>query len=177
MKKPRKKKCKVCKEWFQPERPIQPCCSIPCAIEWVEIKREEKREKDRRRRKQGLKSLSEWLKETQEVFNKYIRLRDADKPCISCGRNHTGQYHAGHYRTVKAAPELRFEEFNCNKQCQPCNTHLSGNILEYRKNLIDRIGIENVEWLEGKHEPKHYTIEDAKEIKDKYKRKIKELKK
>jgi len=32
-----------------------------------------------------------------------------------------------------------------------------------------------VEWLEGKHEPKHYTIQDIKQIKQLYREKIKLL--
>jgi hypothetical protein len=171
----RKKKCKNCKEWFQPERPFQDGCSIPCAIAIVEAKRDEKRRRETKRRKEGLKSLSEWLKEAQIAFNAYIRARDNDLPCISCGRNHNGQYHAGHYRSVGANPELRFDESNCHKQCAPCNNHLSGNIVEYRIRLVDRIGQAELDRLEGPHEPKNYTIDDAKEIKAKYAKKTMEL--
>jgi len=57
----------------------------------------------------------------------------------------------------------------------PCNTHLSGNALNYRKRLIDKIGIESVEWLEGPHEPKKYTVDELVEIKTVYRRKLKEL--
>jgi hypothetical protein len=114
------------------------------------------------------------MKEAQQAFNAWVRARDAKEPCISCGRHHQGQYHAGHYRTTKACPELRFEPDNCWKQCSPCNTHLSGNILEYRKKLIAKLGLERVEWLEGPHEPKRYRIEDLKEIRDTYRLKLKE---
>jgi len=177
LKKPRKKKCKVCGEKFQPEQPIQEWCTIDCAIKLIEIKRDKKRRKETRHRKEGVKSLSELLKEAQTAFNSYIRERDKDLPCISCGRHHDGQYHAGHYKTVGAYPELRYEELNCHKQCAPCNNHLSGNILEYRKRLIERMGIDGVEWLEGPHEPKKYTKEDAREIKAKYLKLTRELKK
>jgi hypothetical protein len=34
-----------------------------------------------------------------------------------------------------------------------------------------------VEWLEGPHEPKNYTIEDIKEIRDLYRWKLRELRK
>ncbi|MEF3019469.1 recombination protein NinG, partial [Pseudomonas aeruginosa] len=59
-------------------------------------------------RKARLKSRADHLREAQQAFNEFIRLRDAYQPCISCGRHHDGQYHAGHYRTVAASPELRF---------------------------------------------------------------------
>jgi hypothetical protein len=122
-----------------------------------------------------MKSRADWLREAQAAFNRYIRLRDHDKPCISCGRQHQGQWHAGHYRSVGACPELRFMELNVHKQCAPCNDHLSGNIVEYRRGLIERIGIDQVEWLEGNHEAKKYTIEEIKAIKAEYTHKSKEL--
>ena len=82
---------------------------------------------------------------------------------------------AGHYRTVKAAPHLRFDERNTFAQCEACNTHLSGNIVNYRINMIKRVGIEQVEAVESDNAPKHYTIDDIKDIKLFYKAKIKEL--
>jgi hypothetical protein len=45
---------------------------------------------------------------------------------------------------------------------------------KYRENLIAKIGLERVEWLEGPHEPKRYRIEDLKEIRDTYRLKLKE---
>ena len=133
--------------------------------------------KELKARKEKLKSRGDYARETQAVFNKYIRLRDHNLPCISCGRYHEGQYHAGHYRTVGGNPELRFEELNCHKQCSVCNNHKSGNIVEYRINLIKRIGSVRLEWLEGPHEPAKYTIDDLKEIKAKYRTLANELKK
>jgi hypothetical protein len=115
------------------------------------------------------------MKEAQAAFNAWIRVRDEDLPCISCGTTEAGQWHAGHYRTTAAAPELRFDENNCHKQCAQCNNYKSGNISEYRPNLIDRIGQEELDKLEGPHEPKRYTIEDLKVIKAKCLRRRREL--
>ena len=126
--------------------------------------------KETKARKNKIKSKGDWAKEAQQAFNRYIRLRDHGQPCISCQRHHQGQYHAGHYKSVGAHPELRFEESQVHLQCQPCNAHLSGNILNYRPNLIERIGLERVEWIEGPHEPKRYSIEDLQAIKAKYKK-------
>lgn len=117
------------------------------------------------------------MKEAQAAVNAYVRERDRDLPCISCGRFHQGQWHAGHYLSRGAHPELALDERNLAKQCQPCNTHLSGNQLEYRKGLIARYGIDHVEWLEGPHEAKKYTIDDLKAIRDEYKQKLKAIKK
>lgn len=174
-------KCKVCGNYFvKTISSTQKVCSPKCAIILSEEQARKKKEKEeraeKRERKAKLKSRSEWLKDAQSVFNKFIRLRDKNEPCISCGKYHTGQYHAGHYRSVGACPELRFCELNVHKQCAPCNDHKSGNIIEYRINLVKKIGVDKVEWLERQdHEPKKYTIEDCKEIIKYYKAKIKEL--
>jgi hypothetical protein len=115
------------------------------------------------------------MKLAQQSFNFFIRKRDKDLPCISCGRYHQGQWHAGHYLTTGARPELRFEPLNCHKQCAPCNNHLSGNIALYRQGLILRIGKSELEWLEGPHPSRKYSIEDLKEIIRIYKLAAKDL--
>ena len=180
------KSCRICEKEFSPFTSMQKACSVKCAMEYAKRDREKvskrerrtaEREKRQKRKhdKDRIKTRSEWLREAQTAFNAYIRERDSGKPCISCGRYHNGQYHAGHYRTVKAAPEVRFHQFNCNLQCAPCNNHLSGNVVEYRIRLKEKIGTENLRWLEGPHNIQKYTIEDAKEIKQYYKTLMKEL--
>lgn len=146
-------------------------------VQKQQIKAREKRERrETREARERLKTKSDWLREAQTAFNAYIRERDRKQPCISCGRFHDGQYHAGHYRTVGAHPELRFVEDNCHKQCAPCNNHQSGNVVEYRINLKERIGEKRLEWLEGPHNLPKWTIDDIKAIKSEYKQKLKELK-
>lgn len=181
MSKPKEHKCKVCGCYFvktisSTQKVCSPRCAIALSKEQARKKKEKEERAERRERKAKLKSRSEWLKDAQSVFNKFIRLRDKNEPCISCGKHHTGQYHAGHYRSVGACPELRFCELNVHKQCAPCNDRKSGNIIEYRINLVKKIGVDKVEWLERQdHEPKKYTIEDCKEIIKYYKAKIKDL--
>lgn len=181
---PRPKTCSVCKIEFTPSRPLQKVCGPVCALAHAKAKESRQRkaiEKLERReirvQKQRLKSRADHLRETQAIFNQWIRLRDAAEPCISCGRHHDGQYHAGHYRTVASAPELRFEPLNVWKQCAPCNNHKSGDIVNYRANLVQKLGAEKVEWLEGPHEPKRYTIEDLQAMKANYRALIREMKK
>ena len=185
---PKQHKCKECGAYYIKKQSTQQVCSMKCAIAYSKRKAEEKRKKlekaDRleasrrmRERKEKLKSRSDWLKDLQRVFNEFIRLRDKDLPCISCGRYHQGQYHAGHYRSVGACPELRFNEDNVHKQCSACNSHLSGNILEYRLGLIEKIGLERVEFLERKdHPPLKLSVEEIKDLIKAYKAKVKELK-
>lgn len=182
-KKPKAKKCKQCRSPFSPDRQLQAVCSALCGLKLVAAQREKDRVAFQRRerreikeRKEKLKSRADHLKEAQQAFNEYIRLRDADKPCISCDRHHQGKYDAGHYRSVGACPELRFDEDNVHKQCSPCNTQLSGNILEYRIRLIQRIGADRVARLEGKHEPLKLSVEQIKALKAHFRAKVRELK-
>jgi Bacteriophage Lambda NinG protein len=137
----RPKACKQCGAEFTPARPLQAVCGLQCAVAssrekaLVEAARiEAKRIKER---KVELKPRSKWLQEAQAAVNAYVRARDAHLPCISCQRYHTGQYHAGHYRSVGAMPSLRFcAAWNIHKQCSACNNHLSGAMIDYRINLI-----------------------------------------
>ena len=172
---PKQKSCKVCKAKFTPRSSTQLVCSWQCSIAYTSKEKAKRERKEYREKKEALKSRRDWLNEAQTAFNAYIRFRDAELPCVSCGRHHTGQYHAGHYRSVGAAPQLRFNEDNVHKQCQPCNTHKSGNAIEYRINLVKRIGLEKVEKLENSNEVVKWTIEDAKSIKQLYNEKLKLL--
>jgi hypothetical protein len=54
---------------------------------------------------------------------------------------------------------------------------LSGNGTEYRKRLVEKIGIERVEHLESiANETRKFTIPEVKEIIETYKQKVKTLK-
>jgi len=185
LKEVKQKTCKSCGAKFRPSLSTQKACGVQCALELAKkpenqaVARKAIAQRERQEiqvRKQKLKSRADYVKEAQAVFNQWVRLRDEAQPCISCGRHHQGKYDAGHYRTTAACPELRFDPLNVHKQCSPCNTQLSGNIVEYRLELIRRIGQERVDWIEGPHEAKRYTIDDLKAIKAEYRAKIKHLK-
>jgi hypothetical protein len=130
-----------------------------------------------------LKTLSDWIKDVQRVFNAYVRERDRDQPCICCGRDKTAAsglyshgWDCGHYRSTGSAPHLRFHEDNAHRQLVYCNRDRSGNAVEYRAGLIARIGLARVEALEADQTPRHYTIEDLKRIKAEYRAKLRALK-
>lgn len=80
------------------------------------------------------------------VFNAWIRKRDTGKPCISCGSRNTSQ--ASHFYSAGKYNHMRFNPDNCHLACLQCNYYLSGNLLPYRKNLINKIGKERVEKLD-----------------------------
>lgn len=174
----RQRGCQQCKAKFKPERIGQRVCSPTCAINKVRADGLKAREAAHRSRKKALREndRSFHVKQAQTAFNKFIRERDIGKPCISCGRHHQGQYHAGHYRTTAAQPALRFNELNCHKQCSACNLHKSGNITEYRIELVKRIGEPLVEWLEIDHkQPSKWTIPELKAIRKYYQEAVKQI--
>lgn len=175
-------KCKFCKQPAAQRFGLNYFCNPDCAYNQaraIQAKKaskdaSEQRKRDRERLKQ-LKTRSEWLRDAQVVFNKFIRLRDAQKNCISCERKLGAKFDAGHYKSVGAHPELRFSEVNTNGQCVFCNQHLSGNLINYRAGLIKRIGLVEVERLEGPQEPLKLTIPEIQDLIKVYKEKCKEF--
>lgn len=98
------------------------------------------------------RSMRWLLSKTQEHFNRYIRERDSKDglfKCISCsGWKDVSKMNAGHYLSVGHNGFQRFNEDNCHGQCVKCNMYLGGNLLEYRKGLIEKIGSDRVEYLD-----------------------------
>lgn len=176
MKELKPKKCKNCKVEFSPYRPLQIVCSLKCTLEHNDKKQDQKKRKEKQQAKKELMTKSDWIKLTQQVFNKYIRLRDKDQPCISCDKDLTEKYDAGHYFSCGAYPNLRFEELNTHGQCVRCNQHLHGNITEYSIRLKDRIGEKAFSQLIGiRNKYQNYSIPELKELITLYKQKIKDL--
>ena len=183
LKKHKEKKCRYCKNKFIPFNSFQPFCFKE---ECIKQHNKQEREKKARKAKKELKEndKSTLLKLAQMTFNKYIRLRDAKiNKCISCdyewGRDgHQRQQHASHFYSTSKSRLLRFSEDNVHMSCQQCNTHLSGNLNEYKPRLIKKIGLDRFEQLEklsSNSEPCRYTAEDYKNIINTYKQKIRDL--
>ena len=96
-------------------------------------------------------SKADLVERLDRVFSLYIRLRDAMDGgrcvCISCGRQFPfEQMQCGHY-IRRAVMATRFDPLNCWGQCPECNCHKAGNLTEYRRNLVQKIGAENFEEL------------------------------
>ena len=188
-----KRKCKYCKKSTREYIVVNMSafCSFDEAVKYASenkskgaaiIKKSDDKKHAKRKKEFNDNDKSLRDKEAQKAFNAFIRMNDDNLPCISCNefRQQTAvssgsNWHAGHYKTRGARPSLRFNEDNCHKQCAHCNNFLSGNIENYRINLIKKIGLDKVEWLEGPHEPKKYTCAELKEIELLYKQKLKDL--
>lgn len=173
----RVRKCIICRDQFEPRSMTHRACKPECAALHVVA---EKARTVKRERQEGLAKLkrrADYFKETQAVLNRWIReVRDAGRPCISCGRHHLGQNHAGHFLSRGSHPNLALVESNIALQCMPCNVHLSGNQLQFRRGLIERIGLVAVEALESDDTPRKYSIDDLKAMKADYLKRIKDMK-
>ena len=177
-------KCPICKQPATQKFGLKLFCGYEHAAEWAKssLDKRKAREKTQARKvdKEKLKLLktrSEWLKELQVIFNRFIRLRDAGLPCISCGHPDDGsrQRHASHYKSVGGNPALRFDSNNCFASCSICNNYLSGNLVPYRVALIAKVGQAEVDRLEGKQEPIKLTIPEIQTLIADYKAKVKAL--
>lgn len=180
------KKCAVraCRKPFVPVQPFQSWCSPECGVQIARDKQQKERtalakieRKAIREEKERIKPRSEHAREAQAVINRYVRLRDANLGCVSCGRPATwrGQWHASHYRSRGAAPHLRFNLHNIHKACSICNSHLSGNIMGYRPELVRRIGEERVAMLEANQERAGFAIDYLKRLKRVFAEKVRRL--
>lgn len=177
-----KRKCKVCGTVFEKQRPLQFVCSPACGIEY---QREQKRkaaiksEREARRKERAktaalrhrLETIPELTKKAQQAFNRYIRLRDRGRPCISCGTPWKDNFQACHYVPAGRSGKLRFDEANVHGGCVRCNLYESGNIRGYRIGLIERIGRARVEGLDADHEVRKWTKEELRELAAEYRRK------
>ena len=149
---------------------------VKCLIDKGREKRKKQWRKEKTELKARLKTKSEWLNDLQKIFNTYIRERDCGKPCISCDKPLRGKYDAGHYFTVGAYPNIRFDEDNIHGQCVECNQHKHGNITEYAIRLPYRIGQQRYDdLLLRRNESNKLSVEDIKSKISEYKNKTKEL--
>lgn len=180
-KKPKPKTCCICPKEFTPFKSTQKTCSIPCAIahgKQVEAKKKAKEESrlarlerdDLKHRREKLKTASQWNKEAQVAFNRFIFWRDYGKPCIACGKPlnygvRGGAVDASHYRSRGSASHLRFNTFNIAAGCVRCNRELSGNLIPFRINLIARYGVERVERIEHDNTPRKFDIPYLQRVK------------
>jgi len=143
------------------------------------VKRQDR--KDRAEVLEKQKTRSQWISEAQSAFNAYVRWRDRNEPCISCGKHRPekfgGNYDAGHFRSRGSAPHLRFHLWNVHKQCVYCNRYKSGAVSDFRVALIWKMGQEKVDYLECLQSTREHDINYAKRVKSIFTRLLKHRKK
>lgn len=180
--KPANRRCKTCRKKVPAESAfvsqLRAFCSFECLSQFTKSESGAKvitktRKAETRERKQKLLTRSDHTKLAQAAFNAYIRYRDRDRACISCG-NYVlddqigGGWDCGHYRSTGSAPHLRFGGIraclNAHKQCVKCNRYLSGNVAEYRKELIRKIGADLVDTIESDQISRNYSVEELQRI-------------
>lgn len=169
------KTCKRCNEQFTAYRTTDKYCYV-CAKTEQALKNLVKIKKDKvKKAKEDLLTTSDYLKLAQQVFNKWIRLRDADQNCISCGAPPTNKRDSGHYWSAGGHSSVRFNENNVHAQCVACNQHKHGNLIAYQKGLIAKIGAQKYAELEEMaHDTRKWDKEELKELITLYKKKIKD---
>jgi hypothetical protein len=168
-------RCRNCKEKFEPIRFNQKYCfKDECIRVFVEEAKSKAWKKTKKNMQENLETIQDLVKTTQIVFNKYIRLRDKHELCISC-KQKPKKSNAGHYYNANNHWNVRFNEDNVHLQCEHCNTFLSGNLINYRENLLKKIGEGKFQLLEAEaNKTRKFTKEELKEIIETYKKKIKE---
>lgn len=182
--KPKRPTCPICKNKYIREREGQQVCeNIDCAVEYNKQKELDAvmavyRPKPKRKTPDQIaaqkKKKSWYMKRAVRVYNRWIvKVRDANQPCISSGRTTAVQWQCGHYIPATNSA-LRFDEDNTHKQSSEDNLYRSGNLTEYRINLIKKIGIERVERLEGPHDQIKYTIEELERIFSDYSQRLRD---
>lgn len=118
MKKASTKKCKECGQQFTPRfTSFQKTCNEPVCIAAHGKKVVEKERKDKSKAvidalKEKHKDAKFYKEILKRVFHTFIKLRDKDDGCISCGTKDNVQFAAGHFWTVGSCPALRFNEDN-----------------------------------------------------------------
>lgn len=156
-------------------------CSIACAREYGKVLSEKKARKRKKEMKEDAMTLGDWLARAQTAFNAYIRERDKDRGCITCGQTFQRldgylKFDAGHYFAVGGYSGVRFDEDNVHGQCVKCNQHGHGEAQEYAIRLPKRIGQQRFEELvKRRNKMLEMTKGDAKVLEIKYKEKRKQL--
>jgi len=172
------KKCKECNATFVPYKTTDRLCYV-CTKTRIALKNLEKIKKEKvKKQKEDLLTLQDYLKLAQQVFNKYIRLRDEGLVCISCQKPmRKGNIDAGHLWSAGGHSNVRFNELNVNAQCsRPCNKDKAGDINNYRLGFVKRYSVEQLDELDKiANVTRKWTKDELKNLIAEYKEKIKNI--
>ena len=181
-----KHKCTGCKEYFDSnlstwvKLPRGKFHDFECAysqsqrkLQTIKKKRAKQKKQESAKKRENALGIKHQEKLTQASVNRYVRLRDSfyNRRCISCDKiidydvyKVGGACDAGHYKTQASHPEIRFNVNNINAECKHCNRFNSEHLVGMRVGIVERYGQERLDWLDGHHELKKYTIQDHKRI-------------
>jgi hypothetical protein len=159
-----KRKCRHCKDYFNPQDGIIVPVGFYCSYEHMRehtrpkakaiyIKREKVAKKAKEK---DLMTRTKWHQKLQSVVNQYIvHVRDKGKPCFTCGtQSQSIKYDCGHYIHAGSGggDRRRFIEMNLHKQCSmQCNQHGGGMPEVYAQRITETYGLDKLEWLKGVH--------------------------
>lgn len=197
--KPKKRKCRMkapgCEKSFWPsagDPPMRNWCRNKSCIDRkasiVFTKEDGKKRsvlaREKKAGRERLMSMSARLKRAREkAFQVYVKIRDIawfhemgkEPACIMCGTTNPLEFHACHFQSVGSKPELQFHEGNCHLGCSHCNMFAAQGDTQYRANLVKKVGIETVEYLENFNSTIRWDAEEVEEIRVYYREKTKEL--
>ena len=131
-----------------------------------------------RKQREDLKSIALLIQEARKPFQKFIRLRDINRSCISCNDVNAEIWQGGHCFKAEIFTGLIFDEANVHKQCKKCNTYLGGNEASYLKGLLKRYGEAYVMRLTDKANASRqykFSRDELYEIKSYYQKKVREF--
>ena len=166
-------RCKHCKKKFEAIHFNQKYCTDDeCMKVWIQKAKETQWKKKKKRMKEELRTTSDYIKEAQKWVNKFVRIRDKDKGCVSCDAPLNGKFDAGHFFSAGGFGSVRFDVRNIHGQCVYCNQWEHGNLYKYHIRLLARIGLKEFEDLERQSKKmKKWDKEELKEIIKEYKQK------
>ena len=162
-------------------------CSLECAVKRAEDALEKKKRRDAiaekraqvadrqetRARLRAMRKLSAFEADTQAACNRYVRLRDAGKGCIDCGKPFEpnkpgGSMDAGHFRSVGSAPEMRYDLDNIFGQWKNCNRPGGTTQEAFRAGVLARIGPERLAAVEGPRGPRKWSRDELIELRARF---------
>lgn len=138
--KPRKRKCKECKESFQPYNSIQPVCSPKCAL--VKVRREAEKQKFQEMKDR----VTNWKGKLQDEVNKLVRLIDVGLPCLAKEGYYPNQYHAGHVFSRGSNTSMKYNLHNIHRQSAQSN-HFQNDDGLLREGMVREHGQEYMDFV------------------------------
>lgn len=126
-----------------------------------------------RTRQNGISERQQLTNRADKLFSPYIRMRNMTwyltNYCFTCGVELPwGELQNGHFMPRRYV-NTRWDEINCNPQCNDCNVVKGGNLEVYEKKLRTKHGDAIIdELIQRARSGNKFTTEQIREIVDKY---------